>query len=144
MKRFNRILPHLTIILAGMFIVFWILDILNPTMNFINRKVSNKLLLLFCILAIATAIMNVYYERKYDILKNNSEDSSDNDAEELKAIMETFAASGWDLISVPAQKWLDGKGDKDSLIYAIKQADRVCGDSGCDMDSIYKRALKLL
>lgn len=78
MKRFNRILPHMTIILAGMFIVFWILDILNPTMNFINRKASNKLLLLFCILSIVTAIMNVYYERKYDRLKNDAKDSSDN------------------------------------------------------------------
>ena len=68
----------MTIILAGMFIVFWILDILNPTMNFINRKASNKLLLLFCILSIVTAIMNVYYERKYDRLKNDTKDSSDN------------------------------------------------------------------
>ena len=33
MKRLSKILPHITIILAGMFIVFWILDILNPTMN---------------------------------------------------------------------------------------------------------------
>lgn len=82
MKRFNRILPHLTIILAGMFIVFWILDILNPTMNFINRKASNKLLLLFCILAIVTAVMNVYYERKYDRLKSDSSKSSDNNTEE--------------------------------------------------------------
>ena len=40
MKRLSKILPHITIILAGMFIVFWILDILNPTMNFINRKIS--------------------------------------------------------------------------------------------------------
>ena len=64
MKRIVRILPHITIILAGMFIVFWILDILNPTMNFINRKISNKLLLIFCVLSTVTAIMNVYYERK--------------------------------------------------------------------------------
>ena len=57
MKRLSKILPHITIILAGMFIVFWILDILNPTMNFINRKISNKLLLAFCISAIITAIL---------------------------------------------------------------------------------------
>lgn len=29
--------------------------------------------------------------------------------EELRTIMEKFASSGWDLISVPAQEWLDGK-----------------------------------
>ena len=66
MKRLSKILPHITIILAGMFIVFWILDILNPTMNFINRKISNKRLLAFCIAAIITAILAVYYQRKSD------------------------------------------------------------------------------
>ena len=66
MKRLSKILPHITIILAGMFIVFWILDILNPTMNFINRKISNKLLLAFYISAIITAIQAVYYQRKSD------------------------------------------------------------------------------
>ena len=44
--------------------------------------------------------------------------------DELKAIMEKFAASGWDLIAVPAQEWLNGGGDKASLIAAIEQADR--------------------
>ncbi len=44
--------------------------------------------------------------------------------EELKSIMEKFVASGWDLISVPAQQWLDGKCDKDALVSAIKQADK--------------------
>ena len=66
MKRLSKILPHITIILAGMFIVFWILDILNPTMNFINRKISNKLLLAFSISAIITAILAFYYQRKSD------------------------------------------------------------------------------
>ena len=44
--------------------------------------------------------------------------------EELKFIMEKFVASGWDLITIPAQKWLDGKADKASLISAIEQADK--------------------
>ena len=64
MKRLSKILPHITIILAGMFIVFWILDILNPTMNFINRKISNKLLLAFCISAIITAILSAQERQK--------------------------------------------------------------------------------
>ena len=41
--------------------------------------------------------------------------------EELKTIMEKFASSGWDLIAVPAQQWLDGKGDNDTLVSAIKR-----------------------
>lgn len=64
--------------------------------------------------------------------------------EELKSIMEKFAASGWDLISVPAQQWLDGKFDKEAFISAVKQADRECGSCGCEMDPLYKRALELI
>ena len=64
--------------------------------------------------------------------------------EELKSIMEKFVASGWDLISVPAQQWLDGKFDREAFISAIKQADRECGSCGCEMDPFYKRALELI
>ena len=64
--------------------------------------------------------------------------------EELKAIMEKFVESGWELIYVPAQEWLNGTADTDSLIAAIEQADVECGSCGCDMDPLYKRALELL
>ena len=64
--------------------------------------------------------------------------------EELKSIMEKFAVSGWDLISVPAQQWLDGKFDREAFISAVKQADRECGSCGCEMDPLYKRALELV
>ena len=63
--------------------------------------------------------------------------------EELKTIMEKFAASGWDLISVPVQQWLVGKADKDTLVSAIKRADKECGSCGCNLDPLYKRALEL-
>ena len=64
--------------------------------------------------------------------------------EELKEIMEKFAACGWELISVPAQQWLDGKHDKKILIAAIKEADTQCGSCGCELDPLYKKALNLL
>lgn len=63
--------------------------------------------------------------------------------EELRTIMQKFAGSGWDLISVPAQAWLNGNGDKAGLISAIKQADKECGSCGCELDPLYKRALEL-
>lgn len=63
---------------------------------------------------------------------------------ELKSIMEKFVASGWDLIAVPAQQWLDGKADRETLVTAIKQVDIECGSCGCELDSLYKRALELL
>ena len=64
--------------------------------------------------------------------------------EELKSIMQKFVASCWDLIAIPAQQWLDGNSDKESLISAIKQADEECGSCGCELDPLYKRALELL
>ena len=64
--------------------------------------------------------------------------------EELKSIMEKFAASGWDLIAKPAQAWLEGKEDRKGLIAAIKQANAQCGSCGCELDPLYQRALELL
>ncbi len=64
--------------------------------------------------------------------------------DELRMIMEKFAASGWTLISVPAQQWLEGKTDKETLTAAVKQADIECGSCGCELDPLYKRALELM
>ncbi len=51
--------------------------------------------------------------------------------EELEAIMQKFAASGWDLIAVPAQEWLDGKADKDTLVIEISERGAVMASSTC-------------
>ena len=53
---------------------------------------------------------------------------------ELKSIMEKFVASGWKLISAPAQAWLEGKADQEKLLDAIRQADQECGSCGCELD----------
>lgn len=63
---------------------------------------------------------------------------------ELKSIMEKFVVSGWDIISVPAQQWLNGESDKNTLVSAIKQADKECGNCGYELDPLYKRALELI
>ena len=44
----------------------------------------------------------------------------------------------------PAQAWLDGKGNTEALISAIKQADKECGSCGCELDPLYKKALEIL
>ena len=64
--------------------------------------------------------------------------------DELKAILEEFAVSGWELIAVPSQAWLNGHGDRQALLTAIRQADQECGSCGCPLDPLYKRALELL
>ena len=63
---------------------------------------------------------------------------------ELEEIMKKFVESGWNLICVPAQNWLDGKENIGELISAIRKADKECGSCGCQLDSLYKRALELL
>ena len=64
--------------------------------------------------------------------------------EELNAIMKKFAASGWELIALPAQQWLEGHADPESLLSAIRQANQECGNCGCELDPLYKRVLELL
>ena len=64
--------------------------------------------------------------------------------EELRDIMEAFVASGWELIADPAQQWLNGTADRETLIAAIRRADAECGSCGCELDPLYKRALELL
>lgn len=64
--------------------------------------------------------------------------------DELKNILETFAAFGWALIASPTRDWLAGRGDRDALTAAIRQADAECGSCGCAPDPLYKRALELL
>lgn len=60
----GKILPHIVIVLAAMFITFWILDQLNPIMNFINNSISNVLLLLFSIASLGNAIFSIAWYRK--------------------------------------------------------------------------------
>jgi hypothetical protein len=64
--------------------------------------------------------------------------------EEIKAILEKFAGSGWDVIAIPSKAYLDGSDTKEHLIKAIEQADKECGNCGCEFDSLYKRCIALL
>ena len=63
---------------------------------------------------------------------------------ELNAILEKFAHSGWDVIDGPAKVYLGGNHDTAPLIAAVEQADRECGNCGCEFDLLYKQALALL
>ncbi len=61
-----------------MFITFWILDIINPTMNFTGRRLSNKLLLVFCILAILSSAIAIYYERRARARQYEAQENKDD------------------------------------------------------------------
>ena len=70
--------------------------------------------------------------------------------DELVKIIEKFAESGWDLIQVPSQSWLQKTNQEAmekaevELMNAIETADKECGSCGCEYDDLYKRALILL
>lgn len=63
--------------------------------------------------------------------------------DELKVILKKFVESGWDLIAIPSKAYLDGNGSKEDLIKAVEQADRECGNCGCEFDPMYKKCLEL-
>lgn len=71
----GKILPHIVIVLAAMFITFWILDQLNPVMNFINNSISNALLLLFSIVSLVNAIFSIVWFRKSKKINSNESDT---------------------------------------------------------------------
>ena len=64
--------------------------------------------------------------------------------QELRGILEAFAASGWEELAVPARRSLDGELPAAALREAILRAQAACGNCGCALDALYPRALMLL
>ncbi len=64
--------------------------------------------------------------------------------ERLHAILEKFAASGWELIDEPSRKYLAGAGNTVELLGAICQANEECGGDGCELDPLYIEAIDIL
>jgi hypothetical protein len=71
--------------------------------------------------------------------------------EELVKIVTKFTESGWDVIDIPSKAWLSAINESGlnhnttkELLKAVEQADKECGNCGCEFDPLYKRALELL
>ncbi|MDD4163620.1 MAG: hypothetical protein PHD66_00135 [Eubacteriales bacterium] len=62
MRILKFVLYNLNIILAGLFMVFQILDIYNPKMNFIGNDITIYLLFAFCLLSIVNAVTLLLHE----------------------------------------------------------------------------------
>ena len=60
----RKALPHATIIVAVMFLVFFVIDRINEAMNFIGAEISKWLLFLFCLMAIATSVVLLAEQRR--------------------------------------------------------------------------------
>ena len=55
LKRLERWLPHATILICNMYLVFFLIDRVNPAMNFIDNALTKGLLLLLCAAALFNA-----------------------------------------------------------------------------------------
>jgi len=64
MKTLYKILPHILIVLAGMFIVLFTVDKINSAMAFINNDITKALLAVFSVVALINAILFIRLQRR--------------------------------------------------------------------------------
>ncbi len=57
MNKAERVLSHLTVVLALMFLVFLVLDQFNPMMNFVDNDISRGLLAALCVSGIGQSVL---------------------------------------------------------------------------------------
>lgn len=55
-KAFWVFLTHATIVLSVVFLVFFVIDRVNPAMMFIGSDISDWLLCIFCVIALVSSI----------------------------------------------------------------------------------------
>ena len=61
---FKRILPHICIDVAVIFLTLWVLDRYNGAMQFLSRDVFKIPFLVFLILVIVESIVLIVYQRR--------------------------------------------------------------------------------
>ena len=61
---FKRILPHICIDLAVIFVVLWVLDRFNEAMHFLSRDVFKIPFLIFLVLVIAESVILIVLQRR--------------------------------------------------------------------------------
>jgi hypothetical protein len=64
MKTIARILPHVSIILSGMLIVFFVLDRYNPSMGYLDNTGERALQLALAATSVINAILLIGYQRR--------------------------------------------------------------------------------
>jgi hypothetical protein len=65
MDRIARLLPHACVVLAGMFITFFIIDQYNSAMSVLgNNSAAKFFLLIFSIVAVIVSAMLIYKQRR--------------------------------------------------------------------------------
>ena len=60
----RKILPHVSIVLSNMYIVFFLIDRVNSAMSFINNDLTKWLLVFSSLVSIVNAIFLIHDERR--------------------------------------------------------------------------------
>ena len=61
---FKKLLPHICLDVAVIFLVLWVLDRVNAAMNFLTRDVFKIPFLVFLILVIIESVILIAYQRR--------------------------------------------------------------------------------
>lgn len=68
MKKFlnilENLLPHAVIVLAALLFTCFVVDRFNRAMGFINNNITKWILAVFCLMAIALAVLYIVRQRK--------------------------------------------------------------------------------
>lgn len=64
MKFVRKLIPHLTIICGMMYVVFFVIDRVNPSMNFIDNDLTKFLLLFMSLITIVNSILLISSMRR--------------------------------------------------------------------------------
>lgn len=62
----TKLLCHLLIVLAGMFLTFFVIDRVNPAMEFLDNDISDWLLCAFTVLTIVQSAIGLIVIRKVE------------------------------------------------------------------------------
>lgn len=72
MRTARKVLSHLNVIFAGMFLTFLIVDRFNPTMSFIDNDISKWLLCCFSLTALALAVITLRAIHRRELVQAQS------------------------------------------------------------------------
>ena len=63
LRKVIKVLPHINIVISGMYLVFFIIDVQNSAMAFINNDMTKLLLLILSIGSVLTSVLLIWYQR---------------------------------------------------------------------------------
>lgn len=70
MKSVAKTMPHISIILAGMLIVFFVIDRFNSAMGFLDNDGAKLLLFVLSVTSIINSVLLITYQRRRDRMED--------------------------------------------------------------------------